>query len=456
MPINIALYRWNETDKKTKLRIMRRSEADITDIREIIAPIIEDVRLHGDKALVKYAAKFDHATINMDSIKASDAEFEKAVKNIDPKIKDVIDACTENVRKFHQEQMDRIDKCWMMEIQTGVYAGEQVTPIEKIGLYVPRGKGAFPSTMYMLCTPAKIARCREIAVVTPPTPDGNIDDVYLYTAQKCGVNTVYKAGGAQAIAALAYGTKTIPKVYKVSGPGSPYVGAAKRMLSDILDSGMPASSSEAIILADSSSDPHNTALDILNEAEHGSDSAGLLVTWEDDFAKEVAKILPKIIEELPDPHQQYCMDVMKCYGGIIITQTREEAIAFCNEYAPEHLLVKVAQPLDILPKLTNAGEILIGEYTPSTFGNFGIGINHTLPTGGHAKSYSCTGVWDFLKRTSISMMTRQGFDDLKDPVLKIADYENFPAHANAIRKRNLDVGVDVPSVEDVLKISLSL
>lgn len=452
MPIDISIYRWNDTDDNTKRRIMLRSEADITDVRNVVAPIIEDVRQHGDEALVKYANMFDRAKITTDGIKASGEEFDRAIKNIDPAIKDAIDTCAENVRKFHQEQMDQIDPRWMMEIQPGVYAGEQVTPVEKVGLYVPHGKGAFPSTMYMLCTPAKIAGCSEIAVVTPPSPDGSIDDVYLYTALKCGVNTVYKAGGAQAIAALAYGTETIPKVSKVSGPGSPYVGAAKRMLSDLLDPGMPASSSEAIILADGSSDPYNTALDVLNESEHGPDSAGLLVTHDEDFAMEVAKILPKMIDDLPDPHRQYCMGVMQCYGGIIVTETREDAIEFCNNYAPEHLLVKVKEPLEILPKLTNAGEILIGEYTPSTFGNFGIGINHTLPTGGHGKSYSCTGVWDFLKRTSLSMMTREGFDGLKDPVLKVADYEDFPAHANAIRRRNLDVGEPVPSVEDVLKV----
>jgi histidinol dehydrogenase len=325
----------------------------------------------------------------------------------------------------------------MVEIEPGVHAGEQVSPIDSVGLYVPRGKGAFPSTMYMLCIPAVIAGVQKIAVVTPPKNDGTADDASLFTAKLCGVENVYKVGGAQAIAALAYGTETVPRVRKVLGPGSPYVQAAKQMLFGVLDPGMPACSSEAVILCDETADPHNTCLDMLNEAEHGEDSAVLLITHDEKLAAFVQKNLPNYIAELPEPHRTICEKVVKGYGGIILTENLEGSIAFSNEYAPEHLHLKVRDPNAIVPQLKNAGEILIGEYTPSSLGNYGIGVNHVLPTGGFAHSYSCTTVWDFLKRTSLSAVDAQGFASLKGPVETLTNYEGFPAHGNVLRKRKI-------------------
>jgi histidinol dehydrogenase len=244
-----------------------------------------------------------------------------------------------------------------------------------------------------------------------------------------------KVGGAQAIAALAYGTETVPKVRKVLGPGSPYVAAAKRLLSDVIDPGMPAGPSESIVLADASADPHNTCLDILNEAEHGKDSAALLITHDEKLAYYVQENLPAHICELPQPHREICEIVMSGYGGIILTENLQQSIDVANEYAAEHLHLKVENPDAVLPLIKHAGEILIGEYTPSSLGNYGIGVNHVLPTGGWAHTYSCTSVWDFLKRTSISRCTRAGFDALKEPVSTLTDYEGFPAHGNVLRKR---------------------
>lgn len=430
----INFYIWNETDEATKARIMRRSQANIDDVITIVEPIIEDVRKNGDDALIKYAKKFDGAEVT--SLKATEEEFAAAESALDEDLKAAIQHCAGNVKTFHQEQMNRVEDPWMIEIEPGVFAGEQVNPIESVGLYVPRGKGAFPSALYMLAIPAVIAGVKNIAVVSPPTPEGTADAATLYTAKLCGVENVYKCGGAQAIAALAYGTKTIPQVKKVLGPGSPYVAAAKRLCSTIMDPGMPAGPSESIILADDTADPDNTCWDILNEAEHGEDSAALLITHSKDLAEYVQGKLPEKIAELPEPHRTICEKVMADYGGIILTESLDQSIEVSNAYAPEHLHLKTADAETIAKRLTHAGEILIGEYTPSSLGNYGIGVNHVLPTGGWAHTYSCTSVWDFLKRTSVSRCTRKGFEALKGPVTTLTDYENFPAHGDVLRKRN--------------------
>lgn len=437
--MNINLYRWADTDAATKDRIMRRAQADIDAVCKIVQPIIDDVRDNGDDALRRYAQKFENATI--ESIKATPEEFEAAENSLDNDLKDAIKACVSNVEKFHVEQMKHVPPRWMVEIQDGVFAGEQVSSIDSVGLYVPRGKGAFPSALYMLAVPAVIAGVQNIAIVTPPTENGSIDDATLFTARLCGVENVYKCGGAQGIAALAYGTETVPQVKKVLGPGSPYVAAAKRILSDIMDPGMPAGPSESIVLADETADPDNTILDILNEAEHGKDSGALLVTHDEKLASYVRDNMQSVIESLPQPHRDICAHVMAgdqdSYGGIILTGSLQESIDFSNAYAPEHLHLKVKDGENYLDALKHTGEILIGEYTPSSLGNYGIGVNHVLPTGGWAHTYSCTSVWDFLKRTSISRCDKTGFNALKDTVATMTDYEGFPAHGAVLRRRKL-------------------
>ncbi|PCI55448.1 MAG: histidinol dehydrogenase [Alphaproteobacteria bacterium] len=437
--MDINLYRWNETDPETQARIMRRAQADIDAVCKIVQPIIEDVRVHGDEALRRYAKKFEGAEI--ENIKATPEEFARAEENLDDDLKAAIKRCAANVDKFHVEQFRRVEDRWMVEIEPGVWAGEQVSAIDSVGLYVPRGKGAFPSALYMLALPAVIAGVKTIAVVTPPTADGSIDDATLYTAKLCGIEDVYKCGGAQGIAALGYGTQSVPKVKKVLGPGSPYVAAAKRILSDIMDPGMPAGPSESIVLADGSANFDNTILDVLNEAEHGKDSGALLVTHDAALAKYVQENMPAVINSLPEKHRDICAHVMAgsedSYGGIILTESLEASIAFSNAYAPEHLHLKIKDGENYLDQLTHAGEILLGEYTPSSLGNYGIGVNHVLPTGGNAHTYSCTSVWDFLKRTSISRCDKQGFESLKDAVCTMTDYEDFPAHGEVLRRRKV-------------------
>ena len=437
------IWKLNEISTADKARLLRRSEIAIDDVMDKVKPIIEDVRLRGDAALIDYALKFDKADIK-NGIKATDADFEKAYKTLAPEVTAAIKFCAANITKHHQQQMARVEREWLEEISPGVFGGEKVTPIDSIGIYVPRGKGAFPSMMYMLCAPAKIAGVKTIAVVTPPTPTdesgyGGFDDASLVAADVCGVRDVYKAGGAQAIAALAYGTATIPKVAKVEGPGSPYVAAAKRLLSHVIDPGMPAGPSEAIVLADETANAWNTALDMMNEAEHGEDSACLLVTDSEKLAHEVAECLPKVLAALPEQRRKYCEAGFSTFGGIIICPNMNAAIDFCNEYAVEHLLIKTKNPEMILPRITNAGEILLGESTPSVLGNYGIGINAVLPTGGAARTHSCTSVWSFLKRSSISYVTPAGYQTLKKPVETLAEYEGFIGHAHVTQKRDESV-----------------
>jgi len=434
----IPIYTWAETSEEIRQRIFRRAEADISGLLATVSPVLERIRSEGDKALLQYEAEFDGAQFSDGSqLRVSSAEFYAAEKQLDDTLKSAIRLCVGNVRHFHEAQKNRESQRWMQELAPGVWAGEQINAIPSVGLYVPRGKGDFPSVMYMLCTPARVAGVPRVIVCTPPKADGSIDDASLFAAKLCGVQEIYKLGGAQAIAAMAYGTETIPKVSKVLGPGSPYVAAAKRLVQHVVDTGMPAGPSEAIILADESAHIKNTALDLLNEAEHGPDSAALLVTHSGKLAEAIQMLLPKLIESLPEPRQTFCKKVFSGYGGIVLTQSLEESIQFCNEYAVEHLHLKVRYPDQVLPLLRHAGEILIGEHTPIAMGNFGIGVNAILPTGGHARTHSATSIWDFLKRTSLAYNTAEGFQSLKQAIVTLADYEGFPAHANAVTQRCL-------------------
>src|SRR5579871_1712193 len=432
--MNINFWNLGTMGAAERERIMTRSEADIDGVLDTVRPIIADVKARGDAALIDYAAKFDGAEIK-GALKAREEDFAAAYDRLDPEVAEAIRVLAANVRRHHEQQMARVEKFWLEETTPGVYAGEQITAIDPVGLYVPRGKGAFPSVMYMLCTPAKIAGVERIVVCTPPAPDGGFDDASLVAADICGVRDIYKAGGAQAIAAMAYGTESIPAVVQVNGPGNAYVVAAKRLLGDIINPGLPSGPSEAIILADSSADAWNTALDLINEAEHGPDSASLLVTDSPALAEKVAALLPELVTRLPPQRRTFCETVFSTYGGIVVCTGMKEAIGFCNDYAVEHLLVKTRNANDVVARLRNCGEILIGESTPIALANFGTGVNAVLPTGRKARSYDCTSVWAFLKRTSISYVVPDGFAALRPLAERLARYEGFDGHAMVLRDR---------------------
>nr|VFJ94570.1 MAG: histidinol dehydrogenase [Candidatus Kentron sp. H]VFJ95568.1 MAG: histidinol dehydrogenase [Candidatus Kentron sp. H]VFK01784.1 MAG: histidinol dehydrogenase [Candidatus Kentron sp. H] len=431
--MKINVYELAKLSLRERSELLTRAEVDITGLLDTVRPIIASVREHGDDALSDYAKKFDQALVTPTTLAAKKNDFQRARDRLEPKLKDAIEISARNIRNFHKKQMP--EEMWLMEVAPGIIAGEKVTPISSVGLYVPRGKGSFPSVMLMLCIPAVIAKVPKVIVCTPPTPEGTIDDASLYAAEVCGVTDLYKVGGSQAIAAMAYGTQVIPKVDKVIGPGNPYVSAAKRLLYGTIDVGIPAGPSEAIILCDETTAPDIAAMDLLIEAEHGPDSSALLVTHSAKLADEVRARLPSLINELPSERKNFCMSVMSTYGGIVITRNLDESVDFVNAFAPEHMEVLVEEPMAVLPKIKNAGEILLGKYTPITFGNFSLGVNAILPTGGFAKTFSCVTVHDFLKRSSVGYVTQDGYRDLKDPAYQLATYEGFPSHARAVRAR---------------------
>jgi histidinol dehydrogenase len=414
-------------------QLMQRAEFDIATNKQAVSAIIDKVRQSGDTALLDYTREFDGVSLPPSGIAVSAAEMQDAIAGLDPAIKDVIDKSARNIRKFHESQVP--GELTFTMIDDGIYAGERITPIRSIGLYVPRGKGAFPSVMLMLGIPASIAKVPRIQVCTPPTPDGGLDATTLYAASLCGITNIYKVGGAQAIAAMAYGTQSIPKVDKVLGPGNTYVSAAKRLLYGVIDVGTPAGPSESIILCDEAADPRIAALDLLIEAEHGPDSSAFLVTHSRALAEAAIGHLPELIADLPQPRRQFCETVLSKYGGVVLTRDLNESVGFVNDYAPEHLELLVDEPVHLLQKILYAGEILLGANTPITFGNYCLGVNAILPTGGFARTHSSVTLFDYLKRTSIGYVSAEGYRTLAPTAQLFAQSEGFPSHANAISKR---------------------
>lgn len=430
----IKIRKLAETSADELKRLLRRAEHDITALLPTAQEIIDDVRANGDAALVKYTQKFDAPNFSAGLLRATPEDFAAAREALSAEVRAAIDLAHANIQRFHAAQMP--EPMWFMEVSPGVMAGEKVTPVESAALYVPRGKGSFPSVMLMLAVPAVVAGVEKCIVVTPPGPDGKVDAASLYAAEVSGISEVYAVGGIQSIAALAYGTETVPKVAKVVGPGSSYVSAAKRLLSSVLDVGPPAGPSESIILADEHADPRIAALDLLVEAEHGPDSAALLVTHSQEVADSAARILPELIAALPEWRREFVEKVLSDYGGIMLTNSLAESVQFTNDYAPEHLEILTEEPFVTLNQIDNAGEILLGPYTPIPISNYCLGTNAILPTGNFARSFSAVSVNDFLKRSGVAYLSSEGYAALQGTTTLLADYEGFPAHAQAIRKRN--------------------
>lgn len=421
-----------------KATLLRRAEQDISSLLPNAQKVIDGVRQNGDTALVEFTRQFDAPDYITANLTATAADTEQAFAEVGEEVVKAIRDAHDNIRRFHEEQMP--EPMWFMEIKPGIMAGEKITPVASTGLYVPRGKGSFPSVMLMLSTPARIAGVPKIVVVTPPNPQGKADAASLVAASVAGVDQVYAVGGMQAVAGLAFGTQTLPKVSKIVGPGSSYVSAAKRLLYGVVDVGLPAGPSESIILCDEKADPRLAALDLLVEAEHGSESAALLVTHSREVANAVLEALPAYIAELPEWRRKFVNDGLSSYGGVLLTDSLSQSIDFVNEYAPEHLEILTEDPFSTVNRIQNAGEILLGPFTPIPISNYCLGLNAILPTGGFARSFSSVSVWDFLKRSGIGYLNREGYKTLRETTTTLADYEGFPAHAMAIRKRDEIIG----------------
>lgn len=430
--MHIARHDLAQLDPAGRAALLGRvQQADTSDIADVVSGVVDAVRAEGDAALVRFTAQFDGVDLDLDALRVSEAEFAAAETTVPADVKAAIELAVANIRHHHAAQVPRAD--WMQETSPGVISGERYTPIASAGLYVPRGKGSFPSVMAMLSVPAALAGVPVIAVCTPPGPGGEVDAASLYAARLSGIDAVYRVGGAQAIAALAYGTESLPKVEKIVGPGNRYVTHAKRLVYGQVNPGPPAGPSEAIVLADETADPATVAHELLVEAEHGPDSAAVLVTTSPALADAVTALLPALVEALPPQRRGFVETVLGGFGGIVVAPDLDAAIAFCNDWAPEHLHAIVADGLGVLHRLQHAGEVLLGEHASIAYGNYVIGLNAILPTGGFARGYSCVGVDDFVKRSSFAYVTAGGARSLGPAAATLADYEGFPAHAAAAR-----------------------
>lgn len=425
---------WSTADEETKKRILTRASMDISEQIPVVSEICANVSARGDQAVLEYTKQFDGVILTPIEMRVTPEEYALGKAQVDPEVAAALRYAAKNIRAFHEAQKPQ--PMWMMEVDDGILAGEKVTPITDVALYVPRGKGSFPSVLLMLGTPAVVAGVERIVVLTPPNPEGKVDPAILFVADLLGITEMYKVGGAQAVAAAAYGTETIPKCAKILGPGNPYVTAAKRLLMGVIDPGIPAGPSEAIIVADGLATPYKVALDLLIEAEHGPDSASLLVTDSESLADAVLHDLEQLIATIKNPMRRaYVLEVLRRYGGIIVTKSVYDSIAFVNEYAPEHLEVMIQDPFSHLQSIVNAGEILLGEHTPITLCNFLLGPNAILPTGRHARTVSSVSLHDFLKRSSIGYVTEKALQRIAPYAVAMADVEGFETHGDAIRKR---------------------
>jgi histidinol dehydrogenase len=411
--------------------LLTRTETDLSSYTEKVRPIIEAVRLEGDAALARFAQQFDKSAVEADAIAATPQDFARAEKTLAPEMHEAMRFAAESITAFHKAQMPELE--WMQEFRPGVFAGDRTTPIASVACYVPRGKGAFPSSVLMTAIPATVAGVKDICIITPPGPDGNLDDATLVAAKLAGVSKVYKAGGAQAIAAVTFGTKTISPVVKIVGPGSPWVAAAKRLVADRVDVGTPAGPSESMVLADETTSGELAALDLLIEVEHGPDSSGYLVTWDERVARDALAALDQFYAQMSQQRVDFARAVLSGpLGGIVLARDEDDAVDFVNAYAPEHLQILSRDAERLAARVQHAGEILMGEHAPSTLANFVVGPSHVLPTGGWAKTGSALSVHDFLKRTSLVRITADGYSTLAPHAKTFAVYEGFDAHANAV------------------------
>lgn len=434
----VRLYELAKMDAAARARLMVRSEEDLQGFVDAVRPIVAAVEAEGDAALVTYAKRFDGAPAGFQAIATPPEDFAWAEKTVSREVAEALAFAADNIRRYHEAQMP--EEMWLKEMRPGVFAGERWTPIDSVACYVPRGKGSFPSVALMTAIPAIVAGARRVVMLTPPGADGRADAATLLAAKLAGVSEVYRVGGAQAVAAAAYGTKSVPRCLKIVGPGSPYLIAAKKLLADRIDPGMLAGPSEALVLADETADGRLAALDLLVEVEHGPDSSGFLVTPSRAVAEAALAAIPGFFGKMSETRIDYTMTVLSSErGGIVLTPDLKSAYDFINDYAPEHLMIHAQEPYQHLGHIRNAGEILLGESTSNTLANFVIGPNNVLPTNGWAKTMSPLSVFDYMKRATVAHVTPSGYAQLAGPAETLARYEGFDAHANAVSATRADL-----------------
>lgn len=410
--------------------LLKRDPNNYSQYEDTVQEIIQAVRERKDEALFAYTERFDGATVNAANIRVTDAEIEAALAMVDPKLLDVMKKAMENIRAYHEKQKRY---SWFDSSENGTILGQKITPLSSVGVYVPGGKAAYPSTVLMNIIPAKVAGVKRIAMVTPPGKDGSVNPVTLAAAHLAGVTEVYKVGGAQAIAALAFGTESIPRVSKIVGPGNIFVALAKKAVYGHVSIDSIAGPSEILVLADDSANPRYVAADLLSQAEHDELASAILVTTSMDLAKKVSAEIDGFLETLS--RRSIIEKSLENYGYILVTDSLDEAIAAANDIASEHMEIVTRNPFEVMTRIENAGAIFLGEYSSEPLGDYFAGPNHVLPTNGTAKFFSPLSVDDYVKKSSIIYYSREALAPVHEEIETFANAEQLTAHANSIHVR---------------------
>ena len=409
-------------------KLIKRPALDVSSLFGTVQKVLDEVRTQGDEAVKKYGEQFDKVKIS--DLLVSETEINEAETLVDAELKEAILIAKNNIEKFHEAQKFNGNR---IETTTGVTCWQKAVAIEKVGLYIPGGSAPLFSTVLMLAIPAKIAGCKEIVLCSPPNKEGKLHPAILYAAKIAGVSIIIKAGGIQAIAAMAYGTESVPKVYKIFGPGNQYVTAAKQLVSlKEVAIDMPAGPSEVEVIADKNANPEFIAADFLSQAEHGPDSQAILVTTSEEIVEPVVKAVQEQLEKLP---RKEITEKALLHSRIIVLKDDAEVIRFTNQYAPEHLIIQTNNYDFIADQITNAGSVFMGAYTPESAGDYASGTNHTLPTNGYARSYSGVNLDSFIKKITFQEITKEGIRNLGNTIEVMAAGEQLDAHRNAVTIR---------------------
>ena len=410
--------------------MLKRDPNNYDSYTETVQAIVEDVKERGDEALFEYTRRFDGAELSADNVRVTEAEIREAMEQVEPGLLAVMKTSMENIRRYHEKQRRN---SWFDAQPDGTILGQKVTALESVGVYVPGGKAAYPSSVLMNIVPAEVAGVKRIVMVTPPGKDGKVNPVTLTAAYLAGATEVYKAGGAQAVAALAFGTRSIPRVNKIVGPGNIFVALAKKAVYGHVSIDSIAGPSEILVIADEGANARFVAADLLSQAEHDELASAILVTTSMELAKQVSREVDGFVRELS--RGEIIQKSLDNYGYILVVDTLEEAVKTANAIAPEHLEIVTANPFEVMTKIQNAGAIFIGEYSSEPLGDYYAGPNHILPTNGTAKFFSPLGVDDFIKKSSISYYSREALEKAHRDIEAFAESEHLTAHANSIRVR---------------------
>lgn len=419
-----------ETQNNILENLLKRSPNSYGEFESRVNDIIQSVREKRDEAIFEYTLKFDGATINQDNIRVTEEEIKEAYEQVDPKLLDVIRKALVNIRDYHAKQKQY---SWFDSDESGIILGQKVTPLKTVGVYVPGGKAVYPSSVLMNVIPAKVAGVSNIIMTTPCGRDGKVYPSTLVAAKEAGVDAIYKVGGAQAIAALAFGTESIPKVDKIVGPGNIYVALAKKAVFGYVSIDSIAGPSEIMVLADETANPRFVAADLLSQAEHDEMASAILVTTSETLAEQVSVEVDKFVATLS--RKEIIQKSLDNYGYILVADTMQDAIDTVNEIASEHLELVTKNPFETMTKIRNAGAIFIGEYSSEPLGDYFAGPNHVLPTNGTAKFFSPLSVDDFIKKSSIISYSREALEPVYKDIVQFAECEKLTAHANSIRVR---------------------